>query len=101
MLKDIAAMIGVDISCFETDEAIAESASKILASSAKFGELLRSRGVEVPTKISPTTGKPAYALAKTDEAFIALQDHPDPVVSAAAQARLTVLEEMQAERAAA
>ena len=90
MLKDIAAMIGVDVSILSTDEEIAENASKILASSAKFGELLRSRGVEVPTKISPTTGKPAYALAKTDEAFIALQDHPDPVVSAAAQARLGV-----------
>lgn len=90
MLRDIADKIGVNTAVLQDDEAIIENASKILASSAKFSELLRSRNVEVPTKISPTTGKEAPALAKTDEAFIALQNHPDPVVSCATQARLGV-----------
>lgn len=90
MLRDIAEQIGVNTAILQDDDAIIENASKILASSAKFSELLRSRNVEVPTKISPTTGKEAPALAKTDEGFIALQDHPDPVVSCAAQARLGV-----------
>jgi DNA polymerase len=90
MLRNIAESIGVNTAILQTDEQIIDNASKILASSAKFSELLRSRNVEVPTKISPTTGKEAPALAKTDEAFIALQEHPDPVVSTAAQARLGV-----------
>lgn len=62
-----------------------------LASAAKFGELLRLRGVEVPMKQSPTNpAKMTPALAKTDDAFIALQDHEDPVVAAAARVRLEV-----------
>lgn len=61
-----------------------------MASAARFGELLKERGVEVPMKTSPTTGKPTPALAKTDEAFIKLQDHEDPVVAAAARTRLDV-----------
>lgn len=62
-----------------------------MASAAKFGELLKQRGVEVPMKPSPTNPqKMAPALAKTDEAFIKLQDHEDPVVAAAARVRLEV-----------
>lgn len=62
-----------------------------MASAAKFGELLRERGVEVPMKASPTNpGKMTPALAKTDEAFIKLQEHEDPVVAAAARVRLEV-----------
>jgi hypothetical protein len=62
-----------------------------LASAVKFGELLISRGVDVPMKQSPTNpGKMTPALAKTDEAFLALQEHPDPVVAAAATTRLAV-----------
>jgi hypothetical protein len=62
-----------------------------MASSAKFGELLKSRGVEVPMKQSPTNpAKMTPALAKTDEAFIALQDHEDPIIAAAARVRLEV-----------
>jgi hypothetical protein len=62
-----------------------------MASSAKFGELLKSRGVEVPMKQSPTNpAKMTPALAKTDDAFIALQDHEDRIVAAAARVRLEV-----------
>jgi hypothetical protein len=62
-----------------------------MASAARFGDLLKSRGVDVPMKVSPTNPhKMTPALAKTDEAFIALQDHEDPVVAAAARVRLDV-----------
>jgi DNA polymerase I-like protein with 3'-5' exonuclease and polymerase domains len=62
-----------------------------MASAAKFGELLKTRGVEVPMKQSPTNpAKMTPALAKTDDAFIALQDHEDPIVAAAARVRLEV-----------
>lgn len=62
-----------------------------MASAAKFGELLATRGVTVPMKQSPTNpAKMTPALAKTDEAFIKLQDHEDPVVAAAARVRLDV-----------
>ena len=62
-----------------------------LASAAKFGEILVSRGVEVPMKPSPTNvGKMTPALAKTDEVFVAMQEHDDPVVAAAARARLAI-----------
>lgn len=62
-----------------------------LASSKKFGDLLLKLGVEVPMKVSPTNPeKMTPALAKTDEAFIKLQDHPNKLVSAAATARLEV-----------
>ena len=72
------------------DHDIAEQVKTVLMSADKFSALLRERGVDVPTKISPTTGKETPALAKTDEAFTALQDHPDPIVSTAARARLGV-----------
>ena len=43
---------------------------------------------ESATKVSNTTGKDIPALAKTDEAFLALQEHDNPLVASAAQARL-------------
>jgi hypothetical protein len=62
-----------------------------MASATKFSEVLTQRGVEVPMKVSPTNPqKMTPALAKTDEAFIKLQDHEDPVVAAAARVRLDV-----------
>lgn len=73
-----------------TDDDLAEQAKTVLMSAPKFVNLLASRGVTAPTKISPTTGKTAPALAKTDEAFLALQEHPDPVVAMATSARLGV-----------
>lgn len=62
----------------------------VLMSNAKFAELLRAEGVEPPTKISPTTGKETFALAKTDEAFKELLSHPNERVQALAAARLGV-----------
>lgn len=87
MLMELAQHLGI---IGLTDEDIAAQARTILMSAAKFSEILVSRGVPVPTKISPTTGKETPALAKTDEAFTALQEHPDPIVSTATRARLGV-----------
>ena len=87
MLVSLAAELGV---IGMNDDEIADEVSKTLGSAAKFGKLLETLGVEVPTKISPRTGKEAPALAKTDEEFIALQEHENPVVSSAARARLGV-----------
>lgn len=102
MLLDLAKSLGMHHKEFNTvgemldhdkrkhfDE-IAAAVCKTLGSAPKFSALLTSLGVEIPTKISPTTGKTAPALAKTDEAFVALQEHENPVVAAAAQARLGV-----------
>jgi DNA polymerase len=62
-----------------------------LASAAKFSALLERLGVEAPMKQSPTNSeKRVPALAKTDDGFIALQNHENPVVAAAARARLEV-----------
>jgi DNA polymerase len=72
-----------------------------LMSNNKFAELLRGLGVEPPMKISPTTGKEALALAKSDEGFKALADHPDERVQTLVAARLgnkTTLEETRTER---
>jgi DNA polymerase I-like protein with 3'-5' exonuclease and polymerase domains len=72
-----------------------------LASNPKFAALLESFGVPVPMKISPTTGKETYALAKNDEEFKALAEHPDVRVQALVAARLgtkSTLEETRTER---
>jgi hypothetical protein len=78
-----------------------EDLKKLLMSNEKFATLLRSVGVEPPTKVSATTGKIAWAFAKTDEAFKALEDHPDERVQALVAARLgnkTTLEETRTQR---
>lgn len=72
----------------ESADTNADAALKLLSSAAKFATFLRTVGVEVPTKVSATTGKEIPALAKTDEAFVALQEHENPVVANAAAARL-------------
>ena len=62
-----------------------------LASAAKFAAQLRKWGVEPPMKASPTKPeKQTYALAKTDQELLALQDHDNPLVAAATRARLDV-----------
>lgn len=65
-----------------------EDVKKTLMSAAKFKALLENLGVDVPMKVSPTTGKEIPALSKTDEAFLAMQEHENPLVAAAAAARL-------------
>jgi hypothetical protein len=72
-----------------------------LMSNPKFADMLRGLGVEPPTKISLTTGKETLALAKSDEEFKALAEHPDDRVQALVAARLgnkSTLEETRTER---
>jgi DNA polymerase I-like protein with 3'-5' exonuclease and polymerase domains len=72
-----------------------------LMSNAKFAEALQSLGVVAPKKISPTTGKETLALAKNDEEFKALAEHPDVRVQALVAARLgtkSTLEETRTQR---
>ena len=72
-----------------------------LMSNQKFAKLLVDLGVEPPMKISLTTGKETLALAKSDEGFKALAEHPDERVQLLVAARLgnkTTLEETRTER---
>jgi len=68
----------------------AEEVAVELGSAKKFGAALQGLGLDIPMKISKTTGKETPALAKTDEAFTALLDHEDERVQALAAARLGV-----------
>lgn len=72
-----------------------------LMSNDKFALSLRALGVEPPMKVSPTTGKQTYALARTDPGFMELEEHPNPAVQALHAARLglkSTIEETRAER---
>lgn len=73
----------------------------LLMSNDKFAKALESLGVTPPTKVSPATKKIAWAFAKTDEAFKALEEHEDERVQALVAARLgnkTTLEETRTQR---
>lgn len=77
------------------------STRDILMSNENFAQALRALGVEPPTKISLTTGKETYAFAKTDAAFIELEEHENPDVQALVAARLGVkstIEETRTQR---
>ena len=72
-----------------------------LMSNDKFAEALRRLGVEPPTKISLTTGKETYAFAKTDQAFMDLEEHESSDVQALVSARLGIkstIEETRTQR---
>lgn len=72
-----------------------------LMSNPQFADVLTSLGVTPPMKISPTTGRETLALAKNDEEFKALAEHPNPDVQALVAARLgtkSTLEETRTER---
>lgn len=92
------------IEVVERKEALIADASadrETLMSNEKFAAKLVSLGVEPPMKISPTTGKLALALAKSDPGFKALADHDDMRVQALVAARLgtkSTLEETRTER---
>ena len=78
-----------------------ESVRKKLASNPQFAEVLKEHGVEPPKKISPTTGKETFALAKNDEGFIALSEHDDPFIQQLCAVRLgtkSTIEESRIER---
>ena len=75
----------------EDNEELEEAIRTTLASTDQFKRLLTARGVAVPMKASPSDPeKQIPALSKTDEAFLALQEHEDPVVALAASTRLDV-----------
>lgn len=81
--------------------AAAASDKETLMSNDKYAALLDSIGVDVPTKISPATGKRTWAFAKSDEEFKALAEHPDLRVQSLVAARLgtkSTLEETRTER---
>ena len=72
-----------------------------LMSNDKFAEILRSLGVDPPTKTSLRTGKEAWAFAKTDEGFKELASFHDVRVQALVAARLgnkSTLEETRTQR---
>lgn len=74
---------------------------KVIMSNPQLAKFLFDCDVDVPMKISPTTGKWTYAFAKTDEEFKALLEHENLLVQAVIAARLGVkstLEETRTER---
>jgi DNA polymerase I-like protein with 3'-5' exonuclease and polymerase domains len=78
-----------------------ECVRKKLASNKQFAELLQEYGVEPPLKVSPTTGKDTFALAKNDEGFIALVEHDDSFIQELCAVRLgtkSTIEESRIER---
>jgi len=62
---------------------------KDLGSADKFAELLKTYGLEPPTKVSPRTGKTVYAFAKTDQGFLELVNHEEEKIRLFAEARLS------------
>jgi len=78
-----------------------EDVRKKLASNLQFAAVLKERGVEPPKKISPTTGKETFALAKNDEGFIALLESDNALVQQLCAVRLgtkSTIEESRIER---
>lgn len=61
---------------------------KSLTSNPKFAVELEKLGVEVPMKLSATTGKQTYAFSQTDEEFLELLEHDDRRVVCLAAGRL-------------
>jgi len=83
---------------FGGDEADIKS---VLMSNDKFAKLLALFDVDPPVKKSPTTGKEAYAFAKTDQGLLDLLEHPDDRVQALVAARIgnkSTIEETRTER---
>jgi DNA polymerase len=82
-------------------ECTTEEVRKKLASNKQFAEVLKSYNIDPPMKISKTTGKPTYALAKNDEQFIALSEMEDEAVQTICSIRLntkSTIEESRIER---
>ena len=87
-LVSLAQQLGLDELA---DDDLVATIKTELASAPRFSAILESRGVEVPMKSSPSDeNKMIPALAKTDQAFLDLQEHEDAIVAAAARARLDV-----------
>jgi len=77
-----------------------ESVRKKLASNKQFAEVLKENGVEVPMKLSKTTGKETFALAKNDEGFIALTESDNLFVQQLCAVRLGTKSTMEETRVA-
>jgi DNA polymerase I-like protein with 3'-5' exonuclease and polymerase domains len=78
-----------------------ECVRKKLASNKQFAELLAELNIAVPMKVSPTTGKDTFALAKNDTGFIELTEHEDPFIQELCAVRLgtkSTIEESRIER---
>ena len=78
-----------------------EEVRKKLASNKQFAELLQELGVVVPLKVSPTTGKDTFALAKNDIGFKELQEHDSSFIQELCRVRLgtkSTMEESRIER---
>lgn len=71
-----------------------------LMSNIKFAALLTREGISPPVKVSPSTGKLAYAFSKSDLGFQTLLQHPNKKVAALAEARVKVTSTMGETRAA-
>ena len=65
-----------------------EAVRKKLASNKQFAGLITDYGIVPPTKLSPTTGKETFALAKNDEGFISLSEHEDTFIQQLCAVRL-------------
>ena len=81
----------------DTEEAV----RKKLASNKQFAQLLLEYGVTPPMKVSKTTGKETYALAKNDEGFLALTEMEDVFIQRLCSVRLgtkSTIEESRIQR---
>lgn len=70
-----------------------------LMSNPKLAVVLRDLGVEPPTKFN-SKGVVTWAFAKTDLAFKALEEHPNPMVQAVVAARLGIRSTLEETRTA-
>jgi DNA polymerase len=94
--SELLSSLMVKLEC-ETEEDV----RKNLSSNSKFAKILQDLGIEVPMKVSPTTGKQMPALAKKDEGFIALSESEDTFIQHLCAVRLgtkSTLEEKRIER---
>lgn len=81
MLRKIADQMGCTL---------IQEAEKTLASAPKFKKYLESLGVDVPMKWNTKQTRKIPALAKTDQEFLDMLEHENPMVALAAQSRLGV-----------
>lgn len=65
-----------------------EEVKTTIMSNDKLALALTELGVDPPTKLSPSTGKVAYAFAKTDEEFLDLKEHENEAVQLLVECRL-------------
>lgn len=93
-MKKITLMEDLDVPNMTEDEI-----KDILMSNDKFAAFLEALGAEVPTKTSKATGKPTWALSKSDTDFTKMLQHDNPRVSAAVAARLGVKSTIEVTRA--